>query len=165
MTRDQVLTHIKDKHLKSKLYRSENLTLSKLLEVVSQYHDKDALILVQPEEQVNRVELAEKQSTGTAPMKFQGRCWNCNKLGHLAKDCRCSSDHVCESCGRQGHFSVCCRYPPRTCQQHKPHHQPWEDPPAEQQRWGTKQSLCCYPQSGRQGIRRWCILRLYCLHW
>ena len=28
MTRDQVLTHIKDKNLKSKLYRSENLTLA-----------------------------------------------------------------------------------------------------------------------------------------
>ena len=111
MTRDQVLTHIKDKQLKSKLYRSENLTLSKLLEVVSQYHDKDALILVQPEEQINRVELAEKQTTGISPMKFQGRCWNCNKLGHLAKDCRCSRDHVCESCGRQGHFAVCCHYP------------------------------------------------------
>ena len=60
MTRDQVLTHIKDKNLKSKLYRSENLTLSKLLEVVSQYHDKDALILVRPEDQINRVQLAEK---------------------------------------------------------------------------------------------------------
>ena len=53
MTRDQVLTHIKGKNLKSKLYRSENLTLSKLLEVVSQYHDKDALILAQPEDQIN----------------------------------------------------------------------------------------------------------------
>ena len=103
MTRDQVLTHIK-----SKLYRSENLTLSKLLEVVSQYHDKDALILVQPEDQINRVQLAEKQTT--SQMKFQGRCWNCNKIGHQAKDCRCSRDHVCESCGRLGHFAVCCRY-------------------------------------------------------
>ena len=35
MTRDHVLTHIKDKNLKSKLYRSENLTLSKLSEVVT----------------------------------------------------------------------------------------------------------------------------------
>ena len=108
MTRDQVLTHIKDKNLKSKLYRSENLTLSKLLEVVSQYHDKDALILAQPEDQINRVQLAEKQTT--SQMKFQGRCWNCNKIGHQAKDCRCSRDHVCESCGRLGHFAVCCRY-------------------------------------------------------
>ena len=110
MTRDQVLTHIKDKNLKSKLYRSENLTLSKLLEVVSQYHDKDAMILVQPDQEINRVELTEKQTPSV--MKFQGRCWNCNKIGHLAKDCRCSRDHVCESCGRLGHFAVCCRYQP-----------------------------------------------------
>ena len=108
MTRDQVLTHIKDKNLKSKLYRSENLISSKLIEVVSQYHDKDALILVQPEEEINRVVLTEKQTTSV--MKFQGRCWNCNKIGHLAKDCRCSRDHVCESCGRLGHFAVCCRH-------------------------------------------------------
>ena len=84
MTRDQVLTQIKDKNLKSKPYRSENLTLSKLLEVVSQYHDKDALILVQTEEDINRVELVENQNTSV--MKFQGRCWNCNKIGHLAKN-------------------------------------------------------------------------------
>ena len=110
MTRDEVLTHIKDKNLKSKLYRSENLTLSKLLEVVSQYHDKDAMILVQPDEEINRVELIEKQPPSV--MKFQGRCWNCNKIGHLAKDCRCSCDDVCESCGRLGHFAACCRYQP-----------------------------------------------------
>lgn len=55
------------------------LTLSKLLEVVSQFHDKDALILVQPEDQINRVQLAEKHTT--SQMKFQGRCWNCNKIG------------------------------------------------------------------------------------
>jgi len=61
ITSDQVLTHIKDKNLKSKLYRSEGFTLAKLLEIVSQYHDKDALILVQPEDQVNRVELAERK--------------------------------------------------------------------------------------------------------
>ena len=109
MTRDQVLTYIKDKNLKSKLYRTENLTLSKLLDVVSQYHDKEALIL-QPEEQINRVEATDHDKQTNSPMKFQGRCWNCNRTGHLAKDCRCSRDHVCETCGRRGHFPVCCRY-------------------------------------------------------
>ena len=68
MTRDQVLTHIRDNNLKSKLYRSENLTLSKLLKVVSQYHDKDALILVQTEEDINRVELVENQNTSVTKL-------------------------------------------------------------------------------------------------
>ena len=110
MMRDQVLTHIKYKSLKSKLYRSENLTLSKLLKVVSQCHDKDALILVQTEEDINRVELVENQNSSV--MKFQGRCWNCNKIGHLAKNCRCSRDHVCEPARRLGHFAVCYRHQP-----------------------------------------------------
>ena len=107
MTRDQVLAHIKEKNLKSKLYRIDDLTLSKLLEVVSQYHDQDALVLL-PEEQINRVELTNTPIN--TPMKFQGRCYKCNRTGHMAKDCRCSRDHVCETCGRIGHFAVCCRY-------------------------------------------------------
>lgn len=42
MTRDQVLMYVKDKNLKAKLFRTDNLTLVKLLDVVSQYHDKEA---------------------------------------------------------------------------------------------------------------------------
>ena len=52
--RDHVISHIKNKNLKAKLYREETLTLSKLLEIVSQYHDKEALILI-PEGHVNRI--------------------------------------------------------------------------------------------------------------
>ena len=59
MTRVQFLAHIKDKNLKFKLYRKDELTLPKLLGVVSQYHDKEALVLV-PEEQVNRAEATNK---------------------------------------------------------------------------------------------------------
>ena len=145
-----MLTHITDKNLKSKLYRSENLTLCKLLEVVSQYHDKDALILIQPEDQINRVELAEKQTTSL--MKFQGRCWNCNNIGQLAKDCRCSHDHVCESCGRLGHFAVCCRY-------HQEHASNTTRTTShgitslQTRRGGERKSACCHPTSGWRGIR------------
>ena len=44
--RDRAISFLKDKNLKSKLYREETLTLSKLMEIVSQYHDKEALILI-----------------------------------------------------------------------------------------------------------------------
>ncbi|KAK3731133.1 hypothetical protein QZH41_006402 [Actinostola sp. cb2023] len=55
--RDQTLLFVKDKNLKSKLYRADTLTLAKLLEIVSQYHDKESLILV-PDNQVNNVNIA-----------------------------------------------------------------------------------------------------------
>jgi len=44
--RDRVLFHISNKALKSKLYREENLTLTKLCDMISTYHEKVALILV-----------------------------------------------------------------------------------------------------------------------
>ena len=34
------------------------------------------------------------------------------RQGHMAKDCRCSRDYVCEACGRVSHFAVCCGYRP-----------------------------------------------------
>ena len=52
--RDRAISYIQDKNLKAKLYREETLTLSKLIETVSQYHDKEALILI-PESQVNQI--------------------------------------------------------------------------------------------------------------
>ena len=54
-----MLTHIKKKNLN--LYRTDESTFSKLLEVVIHYHDKGALIIV-PEEQINRVETTKKNN-------------------------------------------------------------------------------------------------------
>ena len=51
--RDIVISHITNKELKGKFYREENLSLTRLLEIVSTYHHKDALVLVS-EETVNR---------------------------------------------------------------------------------------------------------------
>ena len=65
------------------------------MEIVSQYHDKEALILI-PENQVNSLSSDPKQG---------GKCWRCDKVGHFAKDCRRSRDH---KCGFMGHFEVCC---------------------------------------------------------
>ena len=96
--RDRAISFLKDKNLKSKLYREETLTPSKLMEIVSQYHDKEALILI-PESQVNSLSSDPKQG---------GKCWWCNKVGHFAKDCRRSRDHKCGKCGHMGHFEVCC---------------------------------------------------------
>ena len=96
--RDPAISFLKDKNLKSKLYREETLTLSKLMEIVSQYHDKETLILI-PESQVNSLSSDPKQG---------GKCWRCVKVGHFAKDCRRSRDHKCRKCGHMGHFEVCC---------------------------------------------------------
>ena len=67
--RDRAISFIKDRNLKSKLYRQETLTLAKLMEIVSQYHDKEALILVR--ENVNNIVTSPKQ---------EGKCWRCDKV-------------------------------------------------------------------------------------
>ena len=51
--RDIVISHTTNKELKGKFYREENLSLTRLLEIVSTYHHKDALVLVS-EDTVNR---------------------------------------------------------------------------------------------------------------
>ena len=92
--RDRILTFIKDKQLKSKLYREENLTLDKMLDVITTYHDKDALILVPAtcETQVNNIDNTGKRNP---IVKFQGHCYRCDKVRHFARDCRCSQNHLC----------------------------------------------------------------------
>ena len=97
--RDRAISFIKDRNLKAKLYREEALTLSKLMEIVSQYHDKEALILT-PEGQVNNIAVSPRQV---------GKCWRCDKVGHYAKECRRSRDHKCGKCGKIGHFELCCK--------------------------------------------------------
>ena len=74
--RNRAISFIKDRNLKSKLYREETLTLAKLMEIVSQYHDKEALILVR--ENTNNIVTSPKQG---------GKCWRCDKVGHFAKEC------------------------------------------------------------------------------
>ena len=61
-----MILHIENKNLKAKLYHEGTLTLSKLLEVVSQYHDKEALI---PERHINRIKGEYKCDDST---KFKG---------------------------------------------------------------------------------------------
>ena len=97
--RDRAISFIKDRNLKAKLHREETLTMSKLMEIVSQYHDKEALILT-PEGQENNISVSPRQV---------GKCWRCDKVGHYAKECRRSRDHKCGKCGKIGHFELCCK--------------------------------------------------------
>ena len=96
--RDRAISYIQENNLKAKLYREETLTLSERIEIVSQYHDNEALILI-PESQVNQI---------SSDAKKMGKCWRCDKVRHFAKECRRSRDHQCGKCGNVGHFEVYC---------------------------------------------------------
>ncbi len=61
--RDHAISYIKDRNLKSKLYSEETLTLHKLMEIVSEYHDQEALILLS--DRVNNIQIRSKN---------KGRC-------------------------------------------------------------------------------------------
>lgn len=97
--RDHAISYIKDKNLKSKLYREETLTLGKFMEIIGHYHDKEALILLP--ESVNNI-------NNHSDRKTKAKCWRCDKVGHYAKECRISRDHKCTKCGKVGHFEPCC---------------------------------------------------------
>ena len=106
--RDRVIFHIVDKPLKSKLYRENNLTLAKLLEVVGTYHDKEALVLL-PAAQANYTSHGasktgkSSQSRDRGPRdsgKAKGKCFRCDKVGHFARDCKSSRNHKCEKGGQ-----------------------------------------------------------------
>ena len=47
-----MICHLMNKELKSKLYHKKSLTLARLLDIVSDYHQKEAFILAS-EEKVN----------------------------------------------------------------------------------------------------------------
>ncbi|KAK2547476.1 hypothetical protein P5673_032511 [Acropora cervicornis] len=82
---DRAISFIKERNLKAKLYRKETLSLGKLLEIVSQYHIKEALTLV-PEGHINNIRADSRQG---------GKYWRCDKAGHFVKDCYRSRDHRC----------------------------------------------------------------------
>ena len=111
--RDRVILHIKDRNLKSKLYREEPLTLQKMVEIVSTYHDKEAMILRPETSHVNSVNNFKGQYKSSS-QAFKGRCWRCNEVGHMGNNCFKSRDHTCDACGKVGHFAVCCHSRPQS---------------------------------------------------
>ena len=80
--RDRVISFIKNRNLKAKLYCEETLSRGKLSEIVGQYYDKEALTL-EPERQVNNIRTDSRQG---------GKCSRCDKAGYFSKVCYRSRD-------------------------------------------------------------------------
>lgn len=97
--------------MKRKLYREGSLTLAKLLDIVSTYHHKEAIILA-GEEKVNRT--SENRGKASSSQRYSGKqrvlgkCRRCDKPGHMGKECEVSRNHVDRKCGKQWHKEVCC---------------------------------------------------------
>ena len=66
--RDRAISYIQENNLKAKLYREETLTLSERIEIVSQYHDNEALILI-PESQVKQISSDAKKNGKVLAMR------------------------------------------------------------------------------------------------
>ena len=124
--RDRILWYIRDPGLKSKLYREADLTLEALTKVISEYHDKAALVLIPlpgGAPQVNLLRGGGHSSRGSptrgsaarggrsdkSDKTFSGNCWRCGDKGHMGRNCQKSRNHVCGNCGFKGHFESCCR--------------------------------------------------------
>ena len=111
-----MLSHIKDQNLKSKMYRV------KMTKIISKYHDKGAIVLVRGKSESKtkgdvkyvKSTKAQNQNKGNTMRgkpqgpKFLAKCWRCNTLGHMGKDCRISKKHFC-SCGFTCHFEIKCK--------------------------------------------------------
>ena len=101
--RDKAIHFIEDDSLKSKLFRTEELDLEKLIQVVSE-HDK--AIPLKANLSVNMV---KKTINSTTPRNStKSRCYRCNAVGHYGRDCRRSQSHTCSRCHHTGHFEICC---------------------------------------------------------
>ena len=110
--RDKVLFYIKDQHLKGKLLCEKDLTTNKLMEIVSNHHEKSAMILQAPASGQALAVRSHQQSNNNAQPKKTVKCYACGIKGHVKSDCRRSPGHTCEKCGHLGHYPKCCRVKP-----------------------------------------------------
>ena len=97
MIRDKAIQSIMDDGLRSKLFRTDNLTLETLLSTCSDWQDHRALML------------GSKLQSSSVNMVSTVTCYRRNAAGHIGRDCRRSREHICAKCNKKGHFEVCCR--------------------------------------------------------
>ena len=94
--RDGTSTFVTNKHLKAKLYQESDLTLNKLPEIVSSYHEALNLIPGNPNQDVNHLHISR-----SATQKFQWDNWPV--IVDAAKVIKC---------GKVNHYAICCKSKP-----------------------------------------------------
>ena len=111
--RDRVLYFIRDKVLKRKLFREENLSLTKLQEIANIFDEPEALLLSPAGTRENANTVYAKRTCGLRGTErtFQGKCWKCDYIGHIAKDCRKSKNHTCEKFAEKRDILQCVAIP------------------------------------------------------
>ena len=130
--RDQLIEKCNDPKLQRRFLGKTNATLKDLKDIARAYEAVDEQMkALEPcaantdsVNSVNRNTLQKGRGRGknnrkpetqkkpghyNRPGKNCKRCFNCNRIGHFARDTVCpAKTQKCRGCGAQGHYEVCC---------------------------------------------------------
>lgn len=102
--RDRMVLGIKDGKIQQKLLESDNLTLSKAIQIAEAM---ETVLKGKDELKPAEVHAIDKQAA-RSPGESTTRCYRCGNPNHLANKCK-FKDQTCNNCKRMGHIARVCK--------------------------------------------------------